>query len=951
MSDPIFDYVKANPFGLNVSLTWSTPVFIDIDGDNDQDTFVGNGSGSILFFRNTGTSRNPVFSASITNAFGLNNAAGYFSTPTFVDIDGDGDFDSFVGSGNGNTAFFRNTGTINNPVFASASINPFGLSDVGTYASPTFVDIDGDGDFDLFQGGNDGYTLFFRNNGTANNPIFAPPETFYGAGWYLHPTFIDIDGDGDLDAFVGSGGHYGYGSLTFFRNIGTSTNPLFYANSIDPFGLSGPGNYVSPTFVDIDNDGDSDAFLGNLNASIKFYQNTGPGDYPYFSWNQSYSHSVGLRPNSTLIDFDGDRDLDVFVGKGYSYYDSGYSAGDTLYIENIGTPSNPVLADAIVNPFGLTKVGSFSSPAFADIDNDSDLDAFIGNDGGNTIFFENIGTHSIPKFSTAITNPFGIIDVGLNAKPVLIDIDGDLDQDIFVNEMFFKNIGTRSNPAFDVPRINPFGLSGNNFTFVDEDNDGDFDAFGAGFFRNVGTVNNPSFISEKFPLDLPDPGAHSYYTSNAIADMDGDLDLDLYVTGFSDYYRVWDGFLINNNAPNVINLTVPEVYTKNKSLNLNDIVVTDHDSNNITVSIALSDIAAGRLSTATSGAVTSKYTASTGVWVASGPITNINTLLAGLSFIPAQNFNHALTITTSISDGVAAPLSGTKNFSVLLVSTPGNDILTGTSFDNDTVTYASAASAVSVSLNIVTAQNTIGAGFDTLTNVESLMGSAFNDNLTGNTFNNLLDGKAGNDILRGWSGADTMIGGPGGDTYFVENTKDIVLEKINEGIDTVSSNLTYTLPANVENLILTGLVAINGTGNSLANIITGNNAANQLNGDSGNDALDGGLGNNRLTGGTGMDLFRFTSKGHVDVITDFNVTNDTIQLENAVFTKLTATGNLAANQFRIGSKALDANDYVIYNNVTGALLYDADGSGTLAATQFATLGAGLAMTSADIVVI
>ena len=83
----------------------------------------------------------------------------------------------------------------------------------------------------------------------------------------------------------------------------------------------------------------------------------------------------------------------------------------------------------------------------------------------------------------------------------------------------------------------------------------------------------------------------------------------------------------------------------------------------------------------------------------------------------------------------------------------------------------------------------------------------------------------------------------------------------------------------------------------------------------------------------------------------YNVVNDTIQLENAIFTALTATGTLAASRFRIGANALDANDNVIYNSATGALIYDADGNGAGAAVQVATIGVGLAMTNADIVVI
>ncbi|PXW88383.1 hemolysin type calcium-binding protein [Nitrosomonas sp. Nm84] len=323
----------------------------------------------------------------------------------------------------------------------------------------------------------------------------------------------------------------------------------------------------------------------------------------------------------------------------------------------------------------------------------------------------------------------------------------------------------------------------------------------------------------------------------------------------------------------------------------------------------------------------------------------------------------------------------------MLVSTAGNDILTGSAFDDDTASYANAAAAVTVSLNINEQQNTIGAGLDTLVGIEHLVGSALDDTLTGNDKDNALFGGNGNDTIVGWSGADTMVGGSGNDIYFVENIDDEVIEKLNEGIDTVNSRVTYVSLENIENITLTGTAAIDGIGNSQANTITGNAAANGLSGgigndklaggtgndtlrgDSGNDTLlggtgndtlsggrgndklDGGTGNNILTGDGGNDAFKFTTTGHIDTITDFSVINDTIQLDNAVFTALTTTGTLAATQFRIGTKALDANDYLIYNSSTGVLLYDADGSGAGTIQQIAILSAGLAMTNADIVVI
>jgi Ca2+-binding RTX toxin-like protein len=238
---------------------------------------------------------------------------------------------------------------------------------------------------------------------------------------------------------------------------------------------------------------------------------------------------------------------------------------------------------------------------------------------------------------------------------------------------------------------------------------------------------------------------------------------------------------------------------------------------------------------------------------------------------------------------------------------------------------------------------TLAANVETL---EAAAGSAA-INLTGNDAANTLRGNDGANILDGGLGADAMFGGLGDDIYVVDNAGDGVTENAGEGTDTVRTSINYTLGANVETLeAAAGSAALTLTGNSGVNTIRGNDGAN---------IIDGGLGNDTLTGGLGVDTFAFTTAlgaTNIDAITDFLTGTDKILLGGAVgqpFAAL-ATGSLRAGTLVIGTAALDADDYLIYNSATGALLYDADGVGGNAAVQFATLATGLNLTVVDFTV-
>jgi Ca2+-binding RTX toxin-like protein len=270
----------------------------------------------------------------------------------------------------------------------------------------------------------------------------------------------------------------------------------------------------------------------------------------------------------------------------------------------------------------------------------------------------------------------------------------------------------------------------------------------------------------------------------------------------------------------------------------------------------------------------------------------------------------------------------------------------------DTVTEAAAAGTDHVQSTV---SFTLGANVENLT----LIGVAV-INGTGNSLVNSLIGNGSDNVLDGGTGADTMSGGNGNDTYIVDNAGDVVTEPGSSGTDEVVSSVTYTLTANVENLILSGALATNGTGNILANTITGNAQINVLDGGANGDTLDGGgggddlhggLGNDSLNGGTGIDKFFFetalSAALNVDDILDFSVADDTIFLDRSIFTGIAANGTLAAGAFVNGAAAVDASDRIIYDSATGNIFYDEDGVGGVAQVLFATVVPGTALTNGD----
>jgi hypothetical protein len=301
---------------------FNVPVLVDIDGDNDLDFFMGvlggafnpirSAANNIYFWERTG----PAQLSLRTRRYLHGIDAGSESAPALVDIDGDGDLDLLLGSKidpvRSETArlqFYLNEGTRTSPSFRLA--DTLDLATAYHYA-PAFGDLDDDGDPDLLLGTWNQDVLFYRNSGTARSPRFdqdtAATIRLPRAGNAM-PALADIDGDDDLDLFVGEAS----GDVNFLRNEGSKREPRFVLvteqlDSIDA------GRRSAPALVDIDGDGLLDLVLGREDPGLVAYRNTGTRIAPKFELLSDFTIPTAPFSAAAFGDIDGDRQVDLFVG-------------------------------------------------------------------------------------------------------------------------------------------------------------------------------------------------------------------------------------------------------------------------------------------------------------------------------------------------------------------------------------------------------------------------------------------------------------------------------------------------------------------------------------------------------------------------------------------------------------------------------------------------------------
>jgi hypothetical protein len=536
-----------NPLdGIDIG-SFSTPALGDLDADGDLDLVAGELGGGFFYLENTGSASSPAFALRIGAGNPLSPfSVGGDSRPALADLDGDGDLDLVAGEPYGGFAYFENTGNAQSPAFEEITDDsPLGGEDVGFYSAPAFGDLDGDGDLELVAGDAYGGLAYFENTGS---PLAAKMDPRTGAANPLHghstgldamPALGDLDGDGDLDLVAGKL----TGEFDVFENRSGRLRELTGAD--DPLDGLGVENLAAPAHGDLDADGDTDLVTGNELGSFEYFENTGSASSPAFTArpgaeNPLDGHDVGLISTPRLGDLDGDGDLDLV---------SGENGGGFFYFENTGSAASPafVARTGAQNPLDGRDVGIESTFALGDLDADGDLDGVAGELTGAFFYFENTGSAGSPAFAlrTGAANPLDGQDVGLASAPALGDVDGDGDLDLVSGEgdtpaafFYFENTGTVTGPAF-VARTgaaNPVEQQVGYYTIpalADLDGDGDLDLVagdGLGAFSyHENTIVKPA-LSASERMGAADPlhlQGVTFHSRPALGDLDRDGDLDL----------------------------------------------------------------------------------------------------------------------------------------------------------------------------------------------------------------------------------------------------------------------------------------------------------------------------------------------------------------------------------------------------------------------------------------
>jgi outer membrane protein assembly factor BamB len=421
--------------------------FTDIDGDGDDDLFTSSERLQILLYRNDGSQSEPRFSSvpdTLRGSDGITIFNDQITIPAFVDIDGDGDLDLFIGNSDGTITFYENRGSRSVPSFtfitgvfqgiqvispASAKKGRGGVIQHGASVQ-SFIDLDGDGDLDMLFG--DYFTkklLYFHNDGTRSLPRFSMSRldtAFLPAGdevessqGFNQTVAGDIDRDGDLDVIVSSLFPQATAQpLILYRNLGSATSPQMKRQTLDLVNEIDVGTFATPSpIVDAERNG---VLIGSTDPSLEYFELRVENGRTIWRQAKRYPLPAAFQQTTPAAgDLDGDGAAEVIVGTSTGNVRLlRFSAGNLLNV--------PWQLDTF-------KVNQNASPALVDLDGDGDLDLFIGAGSGRFTYFENIGSRTAPLFERKTPPaPFDTFDIGSNSAPRFFDLDGDGDPDAIV---------------------------------------------------------------------------------------------------------------------------------------------------------------------------------------------------------------------------------------------------------------------------------------------------------------------------------------------------------------------------------------------------------------------------------------------------------------------------------------------------------------------------------------
>ena len=550
------DIAMENPFSGGTN--YARILWIDWDQDDDIDLLMLDEDLFFKYFENIGNINNPQFVLRQYHPIYSISGINWFY---LADFNEDGNVDLVTQSSIDPTEVmiydFNGSGFEYVSILSQSNGEPINSAAVMT---PTFSDIDNDGDLDFFTGNMNGTVNYYENIGLTNGvPIFefitqfwenilivGPSQSRHGASAIR---FIDLDGDQDYDL---AWGDYFQRSLYIIWNVGT---PESVDMDTENFIVQFPENepiYTSgqnmPSFADLDGDEDMDLFITilggdgpiQLNNNFLMFENTGSSTDPYYELsNENFLGSLDLLSDviPEFVDIDNDGFLDFFVGQDYTT-ETSPTRGRLYFFENEGL-SHPTfsLADSA---FLGTEIGLSLSPEFIDIDNDNDFDLFVGEYNGKINYFENIGTSNQANF---IDNGFiDNIDLGFYSVPEFCDIDADGDQDLFIGNYngqiyHYENTGTSEEfvfieSTFVFDDLETYSRSAPRFK--DLDYDGDYDLLlgtansGVHLYWNIGTQSEYNFIKDQC-IEMPYLGAN---IKPSIYDIDSNGSFDL-LTGLS----------------------------------------------------------------------------------------------------------------------------------------------------------------------------------------------------------------------------------------------------------------------------------------------------------------------------------------------------------------------------------------------------------------------------------